>query len=1299
MLSITEFIIAMHLLASYRTGSLRALPQTLPPGLYEAAARRGAPQRPQPGSRPTSDVPPISAIPRQFSGAGPPRTSSPLARPPYGTPTASALSTTVAPQTTGDWAITPQEKAQFDAIYTKVDTENLGFITGEQAVGFFSNSRLPEDDLAQIWDLADVNSEGRLNRDEFAVAMHLIRQELNRKGGPSTLPQTLPTNLIPPSMRRQPIAPPHSTAPTFDNAANITKPKSAVEDLFGLDALSSPPPQVAQSTGGSSALTPASPQPTALPQQPRQPQLSSIFKAFVPSSLFGQSLMTPQATGASAGSGPTQQIRGLSQQQQAPAEDDLLGDNDPEISKRLTNETTELANLSNQIGNLTNQMQQVKSKRASTEQDLAQVNAQKKDFETRLAQLRSAYEQEVRDVKTLEDRLAMSRNETRKVQQDIAMVQTTHQDLRSQHQQLVIALEADQKENSSLKEKMRQINTEVSELKPKIEKLRSEARQQKGLVAINKKQLSTNEAERDKAMDDLDGASKELGEATRELEETKRSISSTTRAPPSAAVASPAPSSSSQSMNPFFRRTATASSEKGMTQTPFSPQALTSPNHDAFDSFFGPSFGSSHIPSSIQTSSLPPTLFAGESPNQSRQISQASGLFDQPMRSEAADDIPIEPTGSLSSGQKELSNGDLPNPNLPPPPPPQSRQITSSFLPLKDSLQRSGSASSSVKATGPASRFGDDFSIDTPTGRQTPQPFSSDFPDSLERSDTNRTETATTSSPYPQRSSSLSAKESASSSPAVNVEDADNMHGLFGAPSAAPDIPGAFPDDTTPSMHTTTSTLDHTEEPSRSMDLPLDVPPHTENDPFAITTEHSRGPPSTKDDFESAFADFGSTNKTPSNRSGSNFPAVGGFGGPPQPGTHNEFPPIHEIGADEDSDSDSDSDRGFEDDFAPTSSHQQQTAVGQGQQLSQPSYDHAGRSLADAHNPSQIGTIFSNGDREVPSSQIPTLGSTEGSMPSMMDRPDIDRMASERSQLPGPDAQSSPPTYDQIVSPAGHTGEHGGSKQFPAEYGGLLPSREILASPPPVSQSPETNARFLSNGDEGSAIFGGPTAKERAASGSFLPPSQMPMAPGATAAPYAYTAPPPQSVQSQPPVPPKKVADEFDDAFGDLSEAKEADEKGEDEFSDSHRSGFDEFNPTFDSPAPSRFANSVSQPGNDSFYDFESGFSSSPTQTSAFSQASQSQPTTKDHDWDAIFAGLGDTPSKTNGNIQPSVPPKEEMSPSGAASSISKPPLARGLTSGTEHDDPILKVSTALGAWFNVANNYLGYSSDGVLQR
>ena len=46
-------------------------------------------------------------------------------------------------------------------------------------------------------DLADINNDGRLTRDGFAVAMHLIQGKLAGKEIPASLPQTL----IPPSMR------------------------------------------------------------------------------------------------------------------------------------------------------------------------------------------------------------------------------------------------------------------------------------------------------------------------------------------------------------------------------------------------------------------------------------------------------------------------------------------------------------------------------------------------------------------------------------------------------------------------------------------------------------------------------------------------------------------------------------------------------------------------------------------------------------------------------------------------------------------------------------------------------------------------------------------------------------------------------------------------------------------------------------------------------------------------------------------------------------------------------------------
>ncbi|TDZ22998.1 putative calcium-binding protein [Colletotrichum orbiculare MAFF 240422] len=490
-LVLTEFVIAMHMLTSMKTGALRGLPTILPAALYEAATRRG-PSAPR--QSPTSTGP-LSAIPRQLSGSAQLRTASPLGRPPVSTQTTG--------QPTGDWLITPADKARFDALYDDLDKNHKGFITGEEAVPFLSQSNLPEDALAQIWDLSDINSEGRLTRDTFAVAMYLIRQQRSSRDGSAVIPTSLPPNLIPPGLRAQaqpttsgsPFDAPPQHQPPASAPAPPPAPKSALDDLFGLDTPPAPAPaQVALSTGGSTANDPFGSGSAILsPSSPIRPSPTGTqFKPFVPSSSFGRGL-TAQPTG---------DVNSF--KSHAPAfSEDLLGDGDPEVSKKLTNETAELANLSNQVGSLSKQMQDVQGQRTTTQNELNQANSQKKNFEQRLAQLRTMYEKEAKDVEALQTQLNASRNETKKLQSECMNLDGTYRDLQTQHQQVLAGLQADQQENANLKEKIRSVNTEIAQLKPQIEKLRSEARQQKGLVAINKKQLVTNEAERDKLHTEL----------------------------------------------------------------------------------------------------------------------------------------------------------------------------------------------------------------------------------------------------------------------------------------------------------------------------------------------------------------------------------------------------------------------------------------------------------------------------------------------------------------------------------------------------------------------------------------------------------------------------------------------------------------------------------------------------------------------------------------------------------------------------------------------------------------------------
>ncbi|KAJ3139972.1 Intersectin 1 (SH3 domain protein) [Geranomyces variabilis] len=106
----------------------------------------------------------------------------------------------IAPSVTGtnrNWAIDAVEKAQYDRIFKVWDPQNSGYIDGERARNIFSQSGIPDGLLMHIWNLADIQKHGKLNPDEFAVAMHLTYRKLNGED----LPQTLPPELIPPSTR------------------------------------------------------------------------------------------------------------------------------------------------------------------------------------------------------------------------------------------------------------------------------------------------------------------------------------------------------------------------------------------------------------------------------------------------------------------------------------------------------------------------------------------------------------------------------------------------------------------------------------------------------------------------------------------------------------------------------------------------------------------------------------------------------------------------------------------------------------------------------------------------------------------------------------------------------------------------------------------------------------------------------------------------------------------------------------------------------------------------------------------
>ncbi|KAJ2475355.1 hypothetical protein IWW56_005454 [Coemansia sp. RSA 2131] len=133
-------------------------------------------------------------------------------------PIGSLSQTSLASMSTPDlidahWDVTKEERQRYEQFFLSLDPKRTGYLTGDVPVNFFLKSKLPESDLSRVWDLADITRSGKLSKDEFAVAMHLINAQL----AGARIPDKLPPTLVPPSMRKASIVSSsmHNLSPTL----------------------------------------------------------------------------------------------------------------------------------------------------------------------------------------------------------------------------------------------------------------------------------------------------------------------------------------------------------------------------------------------------------------------------------------------------------------------------------------------------------------------------------------------------------------------------------------------------------------------------------------------------------------------------------------------------------------------------------------------------------------------------------------------------------------------------------------------------------------------------------------------------------------------------------------------------------------------------------------------------------------------------------------------------------------------------------------------------------------------------
>ncbi|KAF7295138.1 hypothetical protein MIND_01052300 [Mycena indigotica] len=481
----TDFAIGMYLIQAVMTGQLASIPNSLPPGFYQQAA----------GSNILPSLSVALSNPSTLARANKRFSHRPLARglqsppqlPVRPNPSPSIVGTGAFASSQVAWDITPSEKATSDRWFDSLDTHKRGYILDDVAVPFMLESKLTGEDLAQIWDLADVNNNGQLTRDGFAIAWYLIQ----KKRAGVAIPATLPPTLIPPSMR---------------GGAAIMPEK----DLFSWD----------------------DPVPTMSTSQ-------------TPSQSF------------------------------AIASADLLGDDEDTTtpSPPLDDKSAEIGNVQNQVNSTSKSLATAQAERQTLETTLANQAAQLSALQTQLSTAKAAYETENKLLAGLRDRHTAQTTEMLKTQEELIRAESDLSALRVEKAEIEGAFLRDKEEARTLQKKMVEAGHHIDMIKVEIDQSKKEAKQQKGLLAIARKQLSSKESERGRTEKELEVAQSETESIVAEKNQIEASIASFATSPerttssdsvlfaaaqtlpasPVPDVSSPSLASSIKSNNPFDR--------------------------------------------------------------------------------------------------------------------------------------------------------------------------------------------------------------------------------------------------------------------------------------------------------------------------------------------------------------------------------------------------------------------------------------------------------------------------------------------------------------------------------------------------------------------------------------------------------------------------------------------------------------------------------------------------------------------------------------------------------------------------
>ncbi|GMM38555.1 Ede1 protein [Saccharomycopsis crataegensis] len=471
----------------------------------------------------------------------------------------------IQPLSSGAWTISPQQKQQFDQLFDSLDKSHKGTLGPNEVASFLMSSKLSQDDLANVWNLADLKNSGIFTKVEFAISMFLVQKRLRGENLPVAIPQELLS-----SVNGQDIAATQKST-GFAAVASAAPPK---------------PPQVRQSSmndladifGSSPQAPPANLQRSASVQVSNTGGSQSSFSSgpgasrrFKPTSSFGQQIVHQQEVNEvqktsllqldeakededDSGDdsdinyfyksyndkrtappiptstkpnydilkdlsvpGGSQPVVAPSVAPPPPAARGTINDNNralqseyDTISNEIVSEHVETSNTSAQIKSMEAQSTELKSMISKAKTQLAAAQEAKSNFESRLQQAKALLEEETQQYDGIKKSVIESQQENEELRQKSSILEAEYNNHQAEYQNYQAQLTEKQNENAVFKEKLGTMTAENNDLLKRLENIKKALKDQVAFNNIQERQIEVLKTKNVTVVHEIKGIEAEL---------------------------------------------------------------------------------------------------------------------------------------------------------------------------------------------------------------------------------------------------------------------------------------------------------------------------------------------------------------------------------------------------------------------------------------------------------------------------------------------------------------------------------------------------------------------------------------------------------------------------------------------------------------------------------------------------------------------------------------------------------------------------------------------------------------------